>query len=390
MILHRALSELLAEGTRNGLTKPKRIRGTGVKMIGMGEIFANSRIGNIEMERVPVTNKELENYCVQPNDLLFARQSLKLEGAGKCSIIVAVNEPTVFESHLIRVRIDESVANPVFVYYFFNSPFGHKYIMTIVEQVAAAGLRASDLVKLKVPCPNIEIQNKSAHLLKMIDDKIALNQQINKNLEEQAQAIFDSFYKEATDIVPFTSLIQVLSGGTPKTTDETFWNGDIPFFTPKDVGSPFTITTEKYITSAGLDHCNSRLYPVNTTFVTARGTVGKVSLSGVPMAMNQSCYALASDELHPMLTYFYTLKTVQSLRHKASGAVFDAITISDFKTETLNRITGEASSKVLALIAPMMENVLQNSMENIRLAAIRDALLPRLMSGEIDVSGIEV
>ena len=89
-------------------------------MVGMGEIFSHSRISNIDMERVPVTDKELQNYSLQCNDLLFARQSLVWEGAGKCSVVVEVDEPTVFESHLIRVRIDESIANPLFVYYFFN------------------------------------------------------------------------------------------------------------------------------------------------------------------------------------------------------------------------------------------------------------------------------
>lgn len=390
MILHRPLEELLAEGTRNGLTKPKKIRGTGVKMIGMREIFANSRIGDIDMERVPVTDKELDNYFLQPNDLLFARQSLVLEGAGKCSIIVTVNEPTVFESHLIRVRIDEAVANPAFVYYFFNSSLGHKYIMTIVEQVAAAGLRASDLIKLKIPCPNIEMQNKSVDLLKSIDEKIETNNAINKNLEEQAQAIFDSFYEKAETEVDFTSIIQVLGGGTPKTSIESYWNGDIPFFTPKDVGNPYTLSTEKSITSSGLENCNSRLYPVNTTFVTARGTVGKVSLAGVPMAMNQSCYALVGKEIHPILVYFYTLKTVQSLRHKASGAVFDAIITSDFKTETLRKISDLDSKRLLNMVEPMMDKILQGSTENARLSKLRDALLPRLMSGEIDVSGVEL
>ncbi len=182
MIVHRSLADLLAECTRNGLTKPKKIRGVGVKMVGMGEIFAHSRISNIKMERVPVTEKELEKYSLQTNDLLFARQSLVLEGAGKCSIIVNLNEPTVFESHLIRVRIDETIANPAFVYYFFNSPFGRKYVMTIVEQVAAAGLRASDLIKLKIPCPEIDIQNKIVWLLKKIDEKIEINNFINGNL----------------------------------------------------------------------------------------------------------------------------------------------------------------------------------------------------------------
>lgn len=390
MIDYKPLATLLDGGTRNGLTKPKRIRGNGVKMIGMGEIFSNSRISDVDMERVPVTEKELLNCGVSEKDLLFARQSLVLEGAGKCSIVTKVKEPTVFESHLIRVRIDEELANPYFVYYFFNSALGRRYVMTIVEQVAAAGLRGSDLVKLKIPCPSIEVQNKSVLLLNKIDEKIEINNAINKNLEEQAQAIFDSFYAQATDIVPFTSLIQIWGGGTPKTNTEEFWNGDIPFFTPKDVGNPYTITTEKYITASGLEHCNSRLYPINTTFVTARGTVGKISLAGVPMAMNQLCYALASDKLHPVLTYLYTLKTIQSLRHKASGAVFDAIVTSDFKTEMINRLSENATSKVITVIAPMMEKILQNSIENIRLAALRDTLLPRLMSGEIDVSKIKI
>lgn len=390
MIEYKPLATFLDGGTRNGLTKPKKIRGNGVKMIGMGEIFANSRISDIDMERVPVTDKELLNCGIREKDLLFARQSLVLEGAGKCSIVTKVKEPTVFESHLIRVRIDEKLANPYFVYYFFNSTLGHRYVMTIVEQVAAAGLRGSDLVKLKIPCPSMEVQNKSVSLLGKIDKKIEINNAINKNLEEQAQTIFDSFYEQADNEVPFTSLIQILGGGTPKTTVESYWNGDIPFFTPKDVGNPYTLSTEKTITPTGLEHCNSRLYPINTTFVTARGTVGKVSLAGAPMAMNQSCYALSGNNIHPLMTYFYTLKTIQSLRHKASGAVFDAIVTSDFKSEILRCISENDSMQLLNSIEPMMDRILQGSVENTRLAQLRDTLLPRLMSDEIDVSKIEV
>lgn len=190
--------------------------------------------------------------------------------------------------------------------------------------------------------------------------------------------------------VPFTQLIKVLGGGTPKTTEGNFWNGDIPFFTPKDIGAPYSLRTEKYITEAGLANCNSRLYPVNTTFVTARGTVGKVSLAGVPMAMNQSCYALANDEIHPLLTYFYTLNTVRALRHKATGAVFDAIITADFERELLNKLSSDESSQVLSHIVPMMESIHKNSIEIAHLSELRDALLPRLMSGELDVSNIEL
>ena len=176
------LEELLLHPIRNGLTKPKAVRGKGVKMIAMGEIFSKARINNMNMDRVPVTDKELDSCSIQEGDLLFARQSLVLEGAGKCSIVTEVKEPTVFESHLIRVRIDATKANPYYVFYYFNSIHGRNSIGTIVEQVAAAGIRGSDLIKLKVPCPDVLTQNKIAEFLKRLDEKIELNTEINNNL----------------------------------------------------------------------------------------------------------------------------------------------------------------------------------------------------------------
>ncbi len=212
----------------------------------------------------------------------------------------------------------------------------------------------------------------------------------NNNLLQQAQAIFDQYYEQSEEQVPFTKVISVLGGGTPKTKEPEYWNGDVPFFTPKDVGQPYTFVTEKYITENGLNHCNSRLYPVNTTFVTARGTVGKVSLAGIPMAMNQSCYALASDAMDPLLVYFYTLKTVAALKHKASGAVFDAIITRDFDTELINVMDEESSKFCLEHLTPILGLIHSNTTENIRLSQLRACLLPQLMSGELDVSDIDL
>lgn len=212
----------------------------------------------------------------------------------------------------------------------------------------------------------------------------------NKNLLEQALSIFDRYYNRSTLKVSFASVIQVFGGGTPKTKNSKFWGGDIPFFTPKDVASPYVFDTEKTITKAGLEHCNSRLYEAHTTFVTARGTVGKVSLAGSPMAMNQSCYALVSNFIDPMLVYFYTLKVVASLKHKASGAVFDAIVTRDFNKESILRISPDDEALIINVVKPMMQSIYSNTKENIRLAQLRDILLPRLMSGEIDVSNINI
>lgn len=166
--VEKTLEDLLLENPRNGLTKPKSIRGKGVKMVGMGELFAQPRITDIEMERVPVTEAEIKKYSLQKDDLLFARQSLVLEGAGKCGIIEQVNEPTVFESHLIRVRVDSHVVNASFLFYWFNS-VGRQVILSIISRVAAAGIRSSELVTIKISLPPIHEQTAIAAALSDTD-----------------------------------------------------------------------------------------------------------------------------------------------------------------------------------------------------------------------------
>lgn len=246
------------------------------------------------------------------------------------------------------------------------------------------------IYSIEVEVPALEKQRKIVAVLDCIDRKININQKVNDNLEQQAAALFSSLYNRSNTEVRYTDLIQILGGGTPKTGETAYWNGNIAFFTPKDVGTPYTFITEKTITEEGLSHCNSRLYPVNTVFVTARGTVGKVGLSGVPMAINQSCYALVGKETHQLLVYFYTLKAVDRLKHKASGAVFDAITTRDFDSEQIMKLSDDAAKAFLCVAEPMFQEILNNSIENLRLSTLRDFLLPKLMSGEIDVSSVQL
>ena len=244
--------------------------------------------------------------------------------------------------------------------------------------------------QIMIPIPNMDIQKSIGDFYYTISEKTELNKKINDNLEQQAAALFSSLYNRSNTEVRYTDLIQILGGGTPKTGETAYWNGNIAFFTPKDVGTPYTFITEKTITEEGLSHCNSRLYPVNTVFVTARGTVGKVGLSGVPMAMNQSCYALVGKETHQLLVYFYTLKAVDRLKHKASGAVFDAITTRDFDSEQIMKLSDDDAKAFLCVAEPMFQEILNNSIENLRLSTLRDFLLPKLMSGEIDVSSVQL
>ncbi len=164
---------LYAIPSRNGLTKPKRVRGKGCKFINMGEIFAFGRMQNIPCDRVPVTEKELESSLLEMGDLLFARQSLVLSGAGKCSIFLGDEEPVVFESHLIRVRPDVNIINPEYLFYYFNSPIGRSEIWSITEQGAGqAGIRGSDLGNVNVTFPRKDTQRRIVGILSALDDKI--------------------------------------------------------------------------------------------------------------------------------------------------------------------------------------------------------------------------
>lgn len=276
------------------------------------------------------------------------------------------------------------------MYYYLKSPQAMEFIKAHLRGTTQLYVPLATLREMPVPVPDEEEMNKIVAILRTLDDKIQCSIKINDNLEQQAAALFSSLYNRSNTEVRYTDLIQILGGGTPKTGETAYWNGNIAFFTPKDVGTPYTFITEKTITEEGLSHCNSRLYPVNTVFVTARGTVGKVGLPGVPMAMNQSCYALVGKETHQLLVYFYTLKAVDRLKHKASGAVFDAITTRDFDSEQIMKLSDDDAKAFLCVAEPMFQEILNNSIENLRLSTLRDFLLPKLMSGEIDVSSVQL
>lgn len=184
--------DLYVVESRNGLTKPSKVRGSGYKMINMGELFANDRIYDIPMELVPLKESEKINAKVECGDLLFARQSLVLEGAGKCSIVMEVSPLTVFESHLIRVRLDKTLALPMFYYYYFKSPLSP--MKSIVSQCAQAGIRGSDLQELQVILPPLEEQRRIVDVLSAYDNLIENNQKQIKLLEEAAQRLYKEWF----------------------------------------------------------------------------------------------------------------------------------------------------------------------------------------------------
>ena len=318
---------------------------------------------------------------------MLHKDDIIISARGTVGEIAMIPFDMAFNQSCYGIRASRGIDKP-FLYYLLKNCISQLKRMT--HGSVFDTITRDTFANIEVDIPDAETQKRISSVLADIDNKIEVNDAINDNLQQQAAALFSSLYDRTNTEVRFTDLIQILGGGTPKTGENTYWNGNIAFFTPKDVGTPYTLITEKTITEEGLSHCNSRLYPVNTVFVTARGTVGKVGMSGVPMAMNQSCYALVGKETHQLLVYFYTLKVVDRLKHKASGAVFDAITTKDFESEQIMKLSDDDARAFLCIAEPMFQKVLNSCIENLRLSTLRDSLLPKLMSGEIDVSAVQL
>lgn len=379
--------------------------------IAMGPFGSNIKVSCFVDSGVPVLNgSNLEGFSLSEKAFRYVteekadslnkanahRGDIVITHRGTLGQIVFIPQDSRYDRYVIsqsqfRVRCNDKVL-PEYLVYYFHTPIGQYKLLSNASQVGVPALArpSSTFQQIEVTLPELSIQKRVVEIITTIQRKIENNQELNDNLEQQAAALFSNLYNQSNTEVRYTDLIQILGGGTPKTGETAYWNGNIAFFTPKDVGTPYTFITEKTITEEGLSHCNSRLYPVNTVFVTARGTVGKVGLSGVPMAMNQSCYALVGKETHQLLVYFYTLKAVDRLKHKASGAVFDAITTRDFDSEQIMKLSDDDAKAFLCVAEPMFQEILNNSIENLRLSTLRDFLLPKLMSGEIDVSSVQL
>lgn len=346
-----------------------------------------------------ITEKGLNNSSTK----LLQKDDIIISARGTVGEIAMIPFPMAFNQSCFGIRANSWVNNH-FLYYITK---------TKIEELKKSShgsvfdtITRDTFEKLLCSIPSFEKQKRIADILSSLDDKIELNRRINENLEQQAQALFKSWF---VDFEPFkdgkfvdselgmipegwrvgyyTELVDIKGGGTPKTNIKEFWNGSIPFFSPKDIGpSCFVLNTEKYITTNGLENCNSNLFPPYSVFITARGTVGKVVMVGSEMAMNQSNYALLGKQnISQFYVYLITLQLVSHLLKKANGAVFNAITTRDFASERIIIPFYSIIKSFSSIVKPIYENILLNEFQIKSLSQLRDTLLPRLMSGELEI-----
>ena len=424
-------AQLLSEPVRNGIYKKKEFHGRGVKVVNMGELFANPRLRDVYMRRVELSQSERNRLSVQVDDLLFARRSLVAEGAGKCSVVLEINEPTAFESSIIRARPDPTKANSLFLYYYFNSPIGLHALDTIRRHVAVAGITGTDLGQLPVELPPLPEQRAIAHVLGTLDDKIELNRRMNETLEEMARALFKSWFVDfdpvrakmdgrwrrgeslpglPTDLydlfpnrmVPselgeipdgwevgnVADAATILGGTTPSTKVPKYWEGGPHFWaTPKDLSTldvSVLLATERRITDAGLQRIGSGLQPPGTLLMSSRAPIGYLAITEVPVAINQGFIAMQPLEGIPSLFLLYWCEAfMDEIVNHANGSTFLEISKSNFREIPLLLPSTSVLGAYNKLVSPLHEKTVANEVASRRLAALRDALLPGLLAGTV-------
>ena len=295
------------------------------------------------------------------------------------------NKPALISPAYFMFEVkDEKVLDKDYLMMWFRRPEFDRVCWLKTDGSVRGGISWDDICRLEIPVPEIEKQLEIVRSYKVITDRIVIKQRINDYLVNIADTVFFKMFLEhkPDNTVSFTDIVQLMGGGTPKTDDESFWSGDILFFTPKDVSdSPFCISTEKRLTTVGLNNCSSRLYPPFTTFVTCRGTVGNLAMAGVPMAMNQSCYALkGKDEFPPLFVFAFSRYVIATMKKKASGAVFSALVTRDFDMEKVFEPSIKDAAIFQDRAEPLFAQILANTNEIHHLNDLQNTLLTQLSS----------
>ena len=369
--------------------------------------------------------ERLRSANVERGDVVFTHR-------GTIGQVAYVPENSNYGRYVISqsqfyMRCDRCQVIPQFVTYYFKTHEGRHKLLANTSQVGVPSIAqpVSYLRSISIPVPHLDVQRAIVRVLEPLDERIKLNRRMNETLDAMARALFMSWFvdfepvcakqedrdtglpKDIADLFPdrfvasnngakvpygwdvgaLANIVEIINGGTPRTSVPEYWDGDIPWYTAKDVPSfngVFAIDTERTISQLGVANSSTRILPARTTVITARGTVGKIVCLGVPMAMNQTCYGIRGRDGYPELFTYWNLRmSIKELTTRTHGTIFDTITRDTFTVATTIIPPTKVAAMFEDLVSPYMEGILANQNASRNLKAQRDALLPKLVSGEL-------
>jgi type I restriction enzyme S subunit len=373
--------------------------------------------------------EQLKNSQAFPGDVIFVAQGT----VGKVGLVP--NHPrfqkTVLSQNLMKFSCDRSKCDPRFFYYFFISADGQHTIRSHVNPtgVPCISRPLSSLKQFEVPFPPLSTQKSIAAVLGALDDNIELNRRMNATLDAIARALFQSWFvdfdpvrakldgrqpvgldkdtaalfpNEFEDselgpiprrwtVEPVGEVVPCVGGSTPSTAEPKFWeDGTHCWATPKDLSTleaPVLIDTDRKITEEGVRAISSGLLPAGTLLLSSRAPVGYLAISTMPVAINQGFIAMKSNERAS--NYFllnWCRSSMAEIESRASGTTFAEISKQNFRPILILLPPRELMAEFTRSVTPVYEQIILNVRQSHTLAALRDTLLPKLISGELRLS----
>lgn len=364
-------------------------KGTIAKKVAMDKVLPYTKY---------INEFEYTNYTggskFQNGDTIMARITPCLEN-GKTAFIDFLDENEVGfgSTEFIVLRERKGISDAQYIYYLSISPQFRK--IAISSMVGSSGrqrVQQSVLDELELFVPDINEQRRIANILNKIDEKIRINNRINDNLEKQLHQLFLYFFTNCIPSVALGDIVETTSGGTPSRKHiEYYKNGTICWVKSKELLSNYIHNTEEHISDLALSKSSAKLLPKHSVLIAMYGaTVGAYGIISRPMACNQAVCALLCNEKYP---YTYLFQIAKEFQQKLVGMAVGSAqqNISQVLIKQLHLHSDIDTINNFHILAyPLHKKIEYLQAENIILGKTRDAILSKLMSGEIDVSNIDI
>ena len=358
------------------------------------DIFDDGTLNLSELKSVDAPNSD--KYILKPNDIVFARTG---GSTGRNYFYDGSDGVFVYAGFLIKFSIDPEKVNPKYVKYYCRSKQYNDWVQSFNTGSTRGNINAQTFGNMEIPLPERKQQDYLVSILEPIDEKIKNNKQINDNLERQAQSYFQELFVDNADpewtAGTISDLGSVVGGGTPsKAKPEYYAKSGIAWITPKDLSInklKFIYHGENNITELGLRNSSASVMPEGTVLFSSRAPIGYIAIAACKVTTNQGFKSVVpKPEIGSPFVYFFLQNILPVIEGMASGSTFKEVSGSTMKNVPAVIPDAETLAKFNAFCTPIFAQQRILEEQNQTLVALRDSLLPKLMSGEIDVSAVEI
>lgn len=311
-------------------------------------------------------------------------------------IIEAGTENLLVSTGFTVVTVDTTIADPYFIYYYLTQSSVIESLQAIAEQSTSTypSIKPSDIEEIELDLPELETQKKIGSTLRMLDRKIALNEEINDNLQQQLFSLYENMATASPCSKEYTlsNLCDFQEGYVnPPQTHPEYFDGEVKWLRAVDINESFIIETSRTLTKAGFESAkkSALLFEPNTIAISKSGTIGRLGIIADYMCGNRAVINIAPHDTNMLAFIYCFLKSKQrEFPDMAVGSVQKNLYVSLLEPLSVSIPDNESLTAFNAVGAPILGMIHNNCVENTDLANLRDTILPKLMSGELDVSSV--